>query len=119
MSQTHATCAAPPARHSPSEPRLTAGVLFLWAALAALWALATNIILPAFPEMGEELGVSVRELSATLPPDTDLLVAYSEYSQSLAWPGFRARGPRIGKLAAEHGVVELERQLGRYTGLAN
>lgn len=50
-----------------SAPRtLTAGVLFLLAALAALGALATNIILPAFPTMGQDLGVSVRDLGATL-----------------------------------------------------
>lgn len=49
---------------------------------------------------------------ATLPPDADLLAAYTEYSQSLTWPGFLARRPRIGKLAAEHGPAELERQLG-------
>ncbi|HEX7953898.1 MAG TPA: multidrug effflux MFS transporter [Burkholderiales bacterium] len=41
-------------------------MLFLLAALAALGALATNIILPAFPSMGEDLGVSVRDLGATL-----------------------------------------------------
>lgn len=56
---------------------------------------------------------------ATLPPDADLLAAYAEYSQSLAWPGFRARRPRMGKLAAEHGPQELELRLGHYLGLAN
>ncbi|KMN22204.1 multidrug effflux MFS transporter [Pseudomonas helleri] len=66
MSQSNVTRAASQARHSPANQRLTAGVLFLLAALAALGALATNIILPAFPAMGEDLGVSVRELSATL-----------------------------------------------------
>lgn len=45
---------------------------------------------------------------ATLPPDADLVAAYAEYSQSLAWPGFTARRPRMGKLAAEHGPAELE-----------
>ncbi|WP_244426023.1 hypothetical protein [Sinorhizobium fredii] len=34
---------------APSERRLTGGALFLLAGLAALGALATNIILPAFP----------------------------------------------------------------------
>lgn len=66
MSQSNVTRAASQARHSPANQRLTAGVLFLLAALAVLGALATNIILPAFPAMGEDLGVSVRELSATL-----------------------------------------------------
>ena len=38
----------------------------LLAGLAALGALATNIILPAFPDMARELGTSVKDLSATL-----------------------------------------------------
>lgn len=66
MSRTDVACASSQASHSPAEQRLTVSVLFLLAALAALGALATNIILPAFPAMGEDLGVSVRELSATL-----------------------------------------------------
>jgi DHA1 family bicyclomycin/chloramphenicol resistance-like MFS transporter len=41
-------------------------LLFLLAGLAALGALATNIILPAFPEMAVDLGASVKDLSATL-----------------------------------------------------
>ncbi len=66
MSRANAASASSQVRRSPAEQRLTASVLFLLAALAALGALATNIILPAFPAMGEDLGVSVRELSATL-----------------------------------------------------
>lgn len=50
----------------PNKRTLTGGILFLLAALAALGALATNIILPAFPAMGVELGVSVLNLGATL-----------------------------------------------------
>ncbi|WP_244503883.1 enoyl-CoA hydratase/isomerase family protein [Variovorax sp. CF079] len=64
-------------------------------------------------------GAKAQVNRATLPPDADLLAAYAEYSQSLAWPGFRARRPRMGKLAAEHGPAELERRLGHYIGLAN
>lgn len=45
---------------------LTGELLFLLAGLAALGALATNIILPAFPNMGVDLSVSVKDLSATL-----------------------------------------------------
>nr|WP_308645888.1 MFS transporter [Ottowia beijingensis] len=48
-----------PARLSPEQ-------LFLLAGLAALGALATNIILPAFPDMAADLGTSVLDLSATL-----------------------------------------------------
>ena len=46
--------------------RLTGELLFLLAGFAALGALATNIILPAFPAMAGDLGASVTELSATL-----------------------------------------------------
>lgn len=56
---------AEPGAQAPGRS-LTAGLLFLLAALAALGALATNIILPAFPSMGKDLGVSVRDLGATL-----------------------------------------------------
>jgi MFS transporter, DHA1 family, multidrug resistance protein len=45
---------------------LTGGLLFLLAGLAALGALATNIILPAFPRIGADLGVSARDLALTL-----------------------------------------------------
>jgi DHA1 family bicyclomycin/chloramphenicol resistance-like MFS transporter len=45
---------------------LTGELLLLLAGLAALGSLATNIILPAFPAMGAELGTSVKDLSATL-----------------------------------------------------
>lgn len=48
------------------ERPLTGGILFLLAGLAALGALATNIILPAFPRIGADLGVSARELALTL-----------------------------------------------------
>ena len=48
-----------PAKLSPEQ-------LFLLAGLAALGALATNIILPAFPDMAADLGTSVLDLSATL-----------------------------------------------------
>ncbi len=66
MNRTKVARAPSPAYYSPAGQGLTARVLFLLAALAALGALATNIILPAFPAMGGDLGVSVRELSATL-----------------------------------------------------
>ena len=54
---------------TPSERRLTGGILFLLAGLAALGALATNIILPAFPRIGAGLGVSSQELGLTLFSD--------------------------------------------------
>ncbi len=46
--------------------RLTAGRLVLLASLAALGVLATNIMLPAFPAMARELGVTPRDLAWTL-----------------------------------------------------
>jgi len=47
------------------QKALTGELLFLLAGLAALGALATNIILPAFPDMAVALGTSVIDLSAT------------------------------------------------------
>ena len=52
--------------HLDHEIKLTGELLLLLAGLAALGALATNIILPAFPDMALELGTSVKDLSATL-----------------------------------------------------
>lgn len=56
---------------------------------------------------------------ATLPPNADFLASYAEYSQSLAWPGFQARRPRVAKLVGEHGLKDFELRLGHYLGLAN
>ena len=44
---------------------LTGELLLMLAGLAALGSLATNIILPAFPAIGADLGTSVKDLSAT------------------------------------------------------
>jgi MFS transporter, DHA1 family, multidrug resistance protein len=67
---------------APSERRLTGGILFLLAGLAALGALATNIILPAFPRIGAGLGVSSQELGLTL---SSFFVAFA-FGQLLAGP---------------------------------
>jgi len=45
---------------------LTGRVVALLAGLSAISVLSTNIILPAFPEIGRQLGVSSRELGLTL-----------------------------------------------------
>ena len=50
----------------PARTRLTPWTLFLLAGLAALGSLATNIILPAFPQIGADLSVSPRDLALTL-----------------------------------------------------
>ncbi len=49
-----------------TQKEFSGELLFLLAGLAALGALATNIILPAFPDMAVDLGTSVIDLSATL-----------------------------------------------------
>src|SRR5882724_7769277 len=69
-----------PANPAPSERRLTGEILFLLAGLAALGALATNIILPAFPRIGASLGVSSQELGLTL---SSFFVAFA-FGQLLA-----------------------------------
>jgi DHA1 family bicyclomycin/chloramphenicol resistance-like MFS transporter len=48
------------------DERLTGARLLLLASLAALGALATNIMLPAFPPIAKDLGVDSRELALTL-----------------------------------------------------
>lgn len=67
---------------APSERRLTGGILFLLAGLAALGALATNIILPAFPRISAGLGVSSQELGLTL---SSFFVAFA-FGQLLVGP---------------------------------
>jgi len=49
-----------------SGSHVTGGMLFLLAGLAALGALATNIILPAFPQIGAGLAISPPELGLLL-----------------------------------------------------
>ncbi|WP_113626210.1 multidrug effflux MFS transporter [Pectobacterium peruviense] len=52
--------------HTSEGPRLTGKIVALLAGLSAISILSTNIILPAFPEIGEQLGASARELGLTL-----------------------------------------------------
>ena len=51
--------------HASTQP-LTGKVVALLAGLAAISMLSTNIILPAFADIGEDLGVTARELGLTL-----------------------------------------------------
>lgn len=51
---------------SQAETPLSGERLILLAGLAALGSLATNIILPAFPSISADLGLSMKDLSATL-----------------------------------------------------
>lgn len=48
------------------RPRPTRGIVALLAALAAIGALSTNIILPSFPAIGAGLGISDAQLGLTL-----------------------------------------------------
>lgn len=64
-------------------------------------------------------GAKAQVNRATLPPEEDLLAAYQEYSQSLAWPGFQARRPRIARLIANSSLSDYELNLGDYLGRAN
>ncbi|MGO3395811.1 MAG: MFS transporter [Serratia proteamaculans] len=48
------------------NPQLTGKIIVLLAGLSAISTLSTNIILPAFQDIGEQLGVSARELGLTL-----------------------------------------------------
>ncbi|BBP59934.1 multidrug effflux MFS transporter [Pseudomonas sp. St316] len=51
--------------HASTQP-LTGKIVALLAGLAAISMLSTNIILPAFADIGEDLGVTARELGLTL-----------------------------------------------------
>lgn len=59
-----AEASGPPARLARVQPDAT--VLVLLAALAALSSFATNIILPAFPAIGNAIGVTTLDLGVTL-----------------------------------------------------
>lgn len=67
---------------APSKHHLAEGILFLLAGLSALGALATNIILPAFPRIGADLGVSSQQLGLTL---SSFFVAFA-FGQVLVGP---------------------------------
>ena len=54
--------------------QLKPGIVILLASLSAIGALSTNIILPSFPSMASELGVTTRDLGVTL---TSFFVAFA------------------------------------------
>lgn len=69
MTSQHESIIQAKANHRASEKQekeLNGALLFLLAGFAALGALATNIILPAFPDIALDLGITVQDLSATL-----------------------------------------------------
>jgi enoyl-CoA hydratase/carnithine racemase len=65
------------------------------------------------------LGAKAQINRATLPPVTDLRASWAEFAESVTWPGFQARVPRLGAAIAEVGLEEIERNLGDYVGLVN
>ncbi|WP_458130043.1 multidrug effflux MFS transporter [Pseudomonas sp. Z2-11] len=65
METGNASAIAVSPSHASSQP-LTGRVVALLAGLAAIGMLSTNIILPAFPVIGDDLGVTARELGLTL-----------------------------------------------------
>lgn len=66
----------------PQARPLTGSTLFLLSGLAALGALATNIILPAFPHIGMDLGVSTQDMALTL---SSFFIAFA-FGQLLVGP---------------------------------
>ncbi|WP_086838147.1 enoyl-CoA hydratase/isomerase family protein [Amycolatopsis kentuckyensis] len=65
------------------------------------------------------LGAKTQINRATLPPEADVRASWAEFAESVTWPGFQARVPRLGKAIAEIGLEEIERDLGHYAGLIN
>ncbi len=55
---------------------------------------------------------------AGLPPDADLIAAYSEFVHSLTLPGFLSRAAGFQALFAE-GEIDVEYRLGECIGIAN
>lgn len=55
---------------------------------------------------------------ATLPPDADLVAAYSEFAHSLTLPGFLSRAAGFQAFSEQAGI-DLEYRLGEYLGMAN
>lgn len=66
MKPEHSHTVIAPEGHHTDGQQLTGKIIALLAGLSAIGILSTNIILPAFPDIGEQLGVSSRELGLTL-----------------------------------------------------
>jgi enoyl-CoA hydratase/carnithine racemase len=65
------------------------------------------------------LGAKAQIGRSTLPPVADLRASWAEFAESVTRPGFQQRVPVVGKLIAEHGLDEVERNLAHYAGIAN
>ncbi|MFT4099559.1 MAG: multidrug effflux MFS transporter [Burkholderiaceae bacterium] len=84
--------------HVIGADRAPRGTLAMLAGLAALGSLATNIILPAFADIGQTLSVSTRELAVTL---SSFFIAFA-FGQLLVGPASDRWGRRwlvLGGLA--------------------
>lgn len=55
---------------------------------------------------------------ATLPPDSDLRDAYTEFIASLSFPGFQRRSAQSPKSLINDELINLQKNLGYYIGLA-
>lgn len=66
MKPEHSHTVIAPEGHHTDGQQLTGKIIALLAGLSAIGILSTNIILPAFPDIGEQLGVSSREMGLTL-----------------------------------------------------
>ena len=56
---------------------------------------------------------------ATLPPDTDLRAAYTEFLASLSFPGFKPRAAKLLTFLTDLGLHDIEKRLGHYIGIAS
>ena len=65
------------------------------------------------------LGAKAQINRATLPPEAELRASWTEFSETVTWPGFQARMPRFAKAIADIDLDEIERNLGDYVGLVN
>ncbi|WP_427144788.1 enoyl-CoA hydratase/isomerase family protein [Rhizobium pisi] len=57
--------------------------------------------------------------STTLPTESERLVSYNNFVQSLSWSGLQQRMGVFGKLMQDVGVEKVETQMGHYVGVGN
>jgi enoyl-CoA hydratase/carnithine racemase len=69
-------------------------------------------------DKGALLAAKAQINQVTLPPQSELLAAYTAFAASLTTPAFAARAQEIGKLAEQKGL-DVELHMGDYLGLAN
>jgi enoyl-CoA hydratase/carnithine racemase len=53
---------------------------------------------------------------ATLPPKTDLVASWNEFTQTVTWPRFQARIAAFGELIEQVGLEQVEDKLGEFLG---